>query len=287
MAVLFEQALSQLEHFGFPEDDLNGVSQMLQDTPLWLLSTTFVVATLHMLFDILAFKGDIDFWRKLRTTQGISFTNLVAGLACQVIVGLYLWAEEATWLVLGPHVVWTAIQLWKLTIVAGLQWERRWVIIPWPKLDDSDAANSPTRQFDRIAFRNVAAVLLPLIIGLALRSLVYERFSSWWRWALHALVSAAYATGFALATPQLYINYRLKSVAHVPIMVFFYRCLNTFIDDLFAFIITMPTMHRLSVFRDDIIFFVYLYQRWIYPVDRRRMENPDESVTVRDEDAKK
>lgn len=40
--------------------------------------------------------------------------------------------------------------------------------------------------------------------------------------------------------------------------------------DLFAFIIKMPTMHRLSVFRDDIVFFIYIYQRWIYRVDSSR-----------------
>lgn len=33
----------------------------------------------------------------------------------------------------------------------------------------------------------------------------------------------------------------------------------------------MPTLHRLAVFRDDIIFFVYLYQRWKYPVDKTRV----------------
>jgi hypothetical protein len=32
----------------------------------------------------------------------------------------------------------------------------------------------------------------------------------------------------------------------------------------------MPTLHRLSCFRDDIIFFIYLYQKWIYPVDPTR-----------------
>ncbi len=32
----------------------------------------------------------------------------------------------------------------------------------------------------------------------------------------------------------------------------------------------MPTMHRLSVFRDDLVFFVYLYQRHIYRVDETR-----------------
>lgn len=29
-------------------------------------------------------------------------------------------------------------------------------------------------------------------------------------------------------------------------------------------------MHRLACFRDDIIFFIYLYQWWIYPVDHKR-----------------
>jgi hypothetical protein len=50
-----------------------------------------------------------------------------------------------------------------------------------------------------------------------------------------------------------------------------YKSLNTFIDDLFAFVIKMPLMHRLSCFRDDIIFFIYLYQKWAYRVDHSRV----------------
>lgn len=49
-----------------------------------------------------------------------------------------------------------------------------------------------------------------------------------------------------------------------------YKFVNTFIDDLFAFVIRMPVMHRISVFRDDAVFLVYLYQRWIYRVDESR-----------------
>lgn len=41
-----------------------------------------------------------------------------------------------------------------------------------------------------------------------------------------------------------------------------WQAFNTFIDDVFAFIITMPTSHRLACFRDDVVFLVYLYQRW-------------------------
>ena len=49
-----------------------------------------------------------------------------------------------------------------------------------------------------------------------------------------------------------------------------YKFLNTIVDDLFAFVIKMPWLHRLSVFRDDLVFLVYIYQRWAYRVDKRR-----------------
>jgi hypothetical protein len=56
----------------------------------------------------------------------------------------------------------------------------------------------------------------------------------------------------------------------MPGRALFYKFLNTIIDDLFSFIITMPTMHRISCFRDDAVFIVYLYQRWVYTVDKSR-----------------
>ena len=62
----------------------------------------------------------------------------------------------------------------------------------------------------------------------------------------------------------------MKSVAHLPWRQLTYKFLNTIIDDLFAFVIKMPLLHRLSVFRDDVVFLIYLYQRWIYRVDTKR-----------------
>ena len=77
--------------------------------------------------------------------------------------------------------------------------------------------------------------------------------------------------GFIMMTPQLFINYKLKSVAPLPWRMLSYKFLNTFIDDIFAFVIKMPTMYRLGCFRDDIIFLIYVYQRWIYRVDHSRV----------------
>ena len=63
------------------------------------------------------------------------------------------------------------------------------------------------------------------------------------------LISIFYA-GFIMMTPQLFINYKLKSVAHLPWRMMTYKALNTFIDDIFAFVIKMPTLYRIGCFRD-------------------------------------
>ncbi|KAI7169224.1 hypothetical protein KC319_g13603 [Hortaea werneckii] len=57
----------------------------------------------------------------------------------------------------------------------------------------------------------------------------------------------------------------------MPAKAMTYKFLNTFIDDLFAFTIKMPFLHRLATLRDDVIFFVYLYQAWAYKVDFTRV----------------
>lgn len=50
----------------------------------------------------------------------------------------------------------------------------------------------------------------------------------------------------------------------------FYKAFNTFVDDAFALMVSMPTAHRIACLRDDVVFFILLYQRWCYPIDRSR-----------------
>ena len=41
-------------------------------------------------------------------------------------------------------------------------------------------------------------------------------------------------------------------------------------DDLFALTMKMPLKHRIMTLRDDVVFIGFLYQWWIYPVDKKR-----------------
>ena len=49
---------------------------------------------------------------------------------------------------------------------------------------------------------------------------------------------------------KILLSYKLKSVAHLPWRMMTYKALNTFIDDIFAFVIKMPTLYRIGCFRD-------------------------------------
>merc|ERR1711902_173393 len=82
--------------------------------------------------------------------------------------------------------------------------------------------------------------------GGAVYSLLYTPHKSWYSWTIQTTVNGVYAFGFLFMLPQLFLNYKLKSVAHLPWRAFMYKAFNTFIDDLFAFIITMPTANRVD-----------------------------------------
>merc|ERR1712151_5417 len=129
--------------------------------------------------------------------------------------------------------------------------------------------------FDSQAMKWLALLPAPPVVGYAGYSVVFECHRGWYSYFLFVSSSCVYSLGFVLMTPQVFINYKHKSVAYLPWRKFIYRAINTFIDDLFALIIRMPTMHRLSCFRDDIVFIVYLYQRQIYKVDKSRTFDED------------
>ncbi len=113
-------------------------------------------------------------------------------------------------------------------------------------------------------FRYLSYVLYPLCLGGAVYSLVYTPHKSWWSWTIQSLVNGVYAFGFLFMLPQLFVNYKLKSVAHLPWRAFMYKAFNTFIDDLFAFIITMPTAHRWELdYNSRIHFLIFTFN--IFP----------------------
>ena len=87
-----------------------------------------------------------------------------------------------------------------------------------------------TLEADRYATHYLGRLLLPIILAMAVRSLIYDKHISWYSYSIGVLTAFVYSFGFILMLPQLFINYKLKSVAHLPWKFLIYKFLNTFID---------------------------------------------------------
>ncbi|BAS89353.1 Os04g0441900, partial [Oryza sativa Japonica Group] len=249
-------------------DELKRV--FLEGNP-YFLGLTMIVSLFHSLFDFLAFKNDIQFWNKNKSMEGLSAKSVVLNFVCQLIIFLYLLDNETSWMILGSSGIGVCIEFWKIGKAMHVEIDRSGKIPMLRFRDRESYAQNKTKEYDAIAMKYLTYVLLFLVFCFSIYSLKYEKHKSWYSWILSSLTSCVYMFGFIMMCPQLFINYKLKSVAHMPWRQMTYKFLNTIIDDLFAFVIKMPMLHRLSVFRDDVIFLIYLYQRWVYPVDKKRV----------------
>jgi len=309
----FSQALESQRQLGFEQSDIDDLRRLIAETNITLLGITMLASSLHLLFEFLTFKSDIDFWKGNRDLTGLSIRALFMDFISQLIVLLYLIEMDSSLLMTVPSAFGVLIALWKCQRGSGLKFVKVTVganegdgVMFYNKLfrlfgfelsatrlrvnsntrkrngSRSDDAESPKSsddvdlvalsiETDALATRTLGKyVLLPVVLGYTMHSLIMEKHPGWYTWLIVSASSAVYALGFVMMTPQLFLNYKLKSVAHLPWRVLGFRFINTFIDDLFAFIIRMPTMARISCFRDDIVFIIYLYQRWLYPVDTSR-----------------
>lgn len=239
---------------------------------------------------------DIRFWKNKGDLTGLSVKGILLNSLFQVIIMFYLLDNESSLLVIGSVAIGALIELWKIKRVIQVSWTKVASFLWYPKFGTSDSyAKSKTKEYDERAMKYLCLASVPLMIAYSVWSLKYELHKSWYSWVLRSLVGFVYTFGFIAMTPQLFINYKLKSVAHMPWKVLVYKTLNTVIDDLFAFAIKMPWMHRIACLRDgngieeiiffsflDLVFWVLLYQMWIYPVDKKRANEYNQATLKKD-----
>ncbi|KAJ3661438.1 hypothetical protein Zmor_005833 [Zophobas morio] len=282
-----DSTLHQFIALGFTEKDLDEVKGVFADTNVYLLCATVLIGSIHLLLDFLSFKNDVKFWKAQTSMAGLSTSSVLWRAFSQTVIFLYLLDEGTSLLVLVPSGVATIIEFWKISKVLNksISWSGG---LRFSKGKNESAEELQTRKYDEECMKYLCYLLYPLCGCAAIYSLLYQSHKSWYSWTINSLVNGVYAFGFLFMLPQLFINYRLKSVAALPWRAFTYRAFNTFIDDIFAFIITMPTAHRVACFRDDVVFLIYLYQRWLYPVDKTRTDEIiDDSPIENDVDSKK
>ncbi|EGR29863.1 hypothetical protein IMG5_147060 [Ichthyophthirius multifiliis] len=266
-----EESLKLQDQYGLSDDSsIDQIKEMLIETNPYYLSLTFTVSLLHSVFQFLAIKNDISYWNNLQEFQGLSLRSLYTGLIFEIIVFLYLHdSENTSYVILISSGIEIIVTIWKIVKQLNAKDEQMENFLIFKLIM---RINITTEEYDKTACKYLYIAFFPLFIGYTIYSLMYEEHKGWYSFCVTTSVGFIYLFGFINMTPQLYINYKLKSVEHLPWRTMIYKFLNTIVDDLFAFVITMPLLKRLSCFRDDVIFIIYFYQRYIYQVDHKRTE---------------
>ncbi|KAI5481900.1 Cleft lip and palate associated transmembrane protein [Pseudohyphozyma bogoriensis] len=266
--------------------DLDVLKQTLLDTNPILLITTALVSVLHMVFEMLAFTSDISHWRKKKELVGVSVRTILTNCFVQLVVLLYLIDnnENTSWMILFSQGMGLLIEAWKINKAVDIKIVPDATKLIGYKLDITDKHvlsedELKTQEYDAMAFKWVGLGTAPFLVGYTIYSMIYNEHRGWYSFTISTLTSFVYMFGFVQLIPQLLINWKLKSVAHIPFKAMMFKFFATIVDDFFSFVIRMPLLHRLACFRDDVVFVILLYQMWIYKVDPTRANEYGQVLT--------
>ncbi|CAG00010.1 unnamed protein product [Tetraodon nigroviridis] len=310
--VHLHEAVYFLRQFGFAEEFIEEIKETLSGSNLGVLAAAALLTAVQLVWEALALKNDIIAWRKKRSTVGISRTSILWRCLCSWLSFLHL-LEETSLLVLLPVGLGACTEAWKVFKVFSIRrkasrlqvrerhsstqrFELKHHLNPKPssskllsdaQVKKTDDEERKTMEFDAQASRYLSYLVSPLCVGGAVLSLFYLRHRSVYSWLINTLVTGVYAFGFLSMAPQLFVNYKLASVSHLPTAVLVYRGANTLISDLgagacfFSPSLCVSSSHGLSFFRDELLLFIHLYQRWCFSPKTRRRESATQSKKVK------
>jgi hypothetical protein len=244
------------------EYDIDSFKMLITGSSMVKLAIVYLVSLLHFVFEYLSIKSDLSFWKSKTSFDGISESSISMNVGMGVISALYVIEQGESKIALYFILIKMAMNVWKIYKLRKSGQSQNKVI---EELHRDEAR----------CMKWLMIALLPLVAAFCVYRLMHYKYRSWYSWAILSLTAASEVFGFVTMTPQIFMNYRLKSVEHLPWTALTYSFINTFIDDLFAFgIFRVPEVSRYSCLRDDIVFVIVCIQRWWYK--DRRVDEPIE-----------
>lgn len=73
------------------DDEQDVIKETFLETNPILLGLTVIISITHSIFEFLAFKNDIQFWKERRSLEGLSVRSVFFNVFQSLIVLLYVW----------------------------------------------------------------------------------------------------------------------------------------------------------------------------------------------------
>lgn len=138
------------------EDEQDYIKEALLETSPILLGLTIAVSILHSIFEFLAFKNDIQFWKDRKSLEGLSVRSVFFNVFQSVVVLLYVLDNDTNTLIRISIGIGLLIELWKLPKVTNIKVDRsQKTFYIFPKItfeDKGTYVKSSTKQYDMVSF---------------------------------------------------------------------------------------------------------------------------------------
>jgi len=196
------------------------------------------------------------------------------------ITFLYVYMEGANIIVKVELGIALAIEVWKFRKI--FKFEINQSKFPYVQISykiSFDKTQSKNYETEAVSLMMKYIFVPVAVLYLSYRIFYYKNllFLSIFKFVIEYIFFLMNLFGFILLTPQIYLNYKLKSVKHLPLKALTFKFLNTIIDDLYAFAVKTPTLYRVFCFKDDLIFVIYILQIVIYRKNKRNeLEDEEE-----------
>ena len=246
--------------------------ELLKNNSIPYLILLMTVNILHTIFSGFGFKEDISYYNNLEKLDGVYTKYIFLNIFSVFISFLYNIVQGANFLVIFEVFVGFIIEIWKLKMIYNISFNKFFPFIHFDYKIKYEIKEAESYQ-DFAVSMMIKFLLIPIGIIYLIYRLYYYKSSSIFMFIIEYIFFLLNIFGFILLTPQIYLNYKLQSVEHLPLKAFIFKFLNTIIDDLFAFAVKTPILYRIFCFKDDVIFVVYLYQMWIYRHNKRSEMN--------------
>ncbi|KAL5008258.1 hypothetical protein ScPMuIL_013839 [Solemya velum] len=106
------------------EDDQDSLKVAFLETNPYLLAMTIIVSLVHSVFEFLAFKNDIQFWRNRKSLEGLSVRSVFFNVFQSLVVVLYVLDNETNMVVRVSVFIGLAIEIWKIHKVVNIKIDR-------------------------------------------------------------------------------------------------------------------------------------------------------------------
>lgn len=186
------------------DQDQDSLKETLLETNVYLLGLTFAISILHTIFELLAFKNDIQFWNNRKSLEGLSVRSVFFGVFQSLIVLLYVLDNETNFMIKISVFIGLGIEVWKIQKVVNVNFDQEHRILGLiPRISFSDKgsyAETSTKQYDNLAFKYLGWLCFPLLVGYGVYSLMYLEHKGWYSFVLNMLYGFLLTFGFIMVS---------------------------------------------------------------------------------------